>query len=827
MNENPRNSSEIAPVTPSRAFSSIRGRLFLLLLFVLIPVMVGQGVYLYVRYQVRLINASRRNEQMSQAAAAALVGFIMDVVHQETAMGANFTMAAPVSPQEMQRILAVNKAAFPAVRDFAWSDPQGRVVMSSLRSVVGLDLSDRKYIRKLRSGRSWMVSDLLRSRATGKPIFTVSLAVRSGRGELLGIVMAAIDPEGLKNSIGIDPAGDEAVTILDSQGKPVFRLTGGEARRWRPNSSQNQSFAEAKDRLRATVPVSSFGWTACASSSEKSVVAPVQSQLLRESLLFFLVAVAAFLAAFTLSEGISGSIRKLLDHALALGEGEVERDLEVRGPAELKGLASALNAMAQNIRARESALKIAQKRLIAVFETIPACVYLQARDRSIVFANRTFRETFGDPEALSCHDLFMAGTEPCGNCDMPHTIHAPIPRDWEWTAPDGKFYSIHTHPFTDTDGAPLVLKLAVDISRRKTAEEALKQSGEQFRSLAAELDTIFNSVPATIWYKDTGNNFIRVNKAAADFAGVNPEEIQGRPVAQFFPLDAEAYYRDDLEVLSSGQSKLGIIERAISLSGAEKWVRTDKLPIRDALGKITGILAVSMDVTDLRQTQLALGQSESRLRFLSSQLLSAHEEERKRIARDLHDSVGSSLTAIKMGIENTRAELKQSGSSPRMLDSLIEWTQLTIDEIRRLMSDLRPPVLDDMGVVAALDWFLRQYRTIYPRIHVEARITIDERDIPEPLRIVIFRITQEALHNIARHSGAEYVEISLVKQEGAIRFSIEDNGEGFDLAAVRDRRGVGLGSMKERAELSGGSFSIRSDPGTGTILSAEWPLLMP
>ncbi|MGC8492031.1 MAG: histidine kinase [Syntrophobacteraceae bacterium] len=246
-----------------------------------------------------------------------------------------------------------------------------------------------------------------------------------------------------------------------------------------------------------------------------------------------------------------------------------------------------------------------------------------------------------------------------------------------------------------------------------------------------------------------------------------------------------------------------------------------------ALFLITGTLAVAFDVTGLRQAQQALQQSQTRLRSLSAQLLSAHEEERKRIARELHDSVGSSLALIKLGIESTQAELKRKGCCPGMLDSPVQWTQLTIDEIRRLMVDLRPPLLDDMGVLAALRWFFGQYRAVHPAIHVEARIEIEEQEIPESLRIVIFRIIQEAFHNIARHSSAEYVDFSLAKQEGTIKLRIEDNGVGFDAEAICGRQGLGLAGMKERSELSGGSFRIRSTPDTGTLLSAEWPVTIP
>ncbi|MGC8492538.1 MAG: PAS domain S-box protein [Syntrophobacteraceae bacterium] len=398
----------------------------------------------------------------------------------------------------------------------------------------------------------------------------------------------------------------------------------------------------------------------------------------------------------------------------------------------------------------------------------------------------------------------------------------PAHRDFEFETASGPMgFDWRAVPEFSANGTvKTVLGVTRDITERVRAERAARRASD-------ELDTIFNSVPATIWYKDTRNNFIRVNQAAADFVGSRPEDMQGKAVVEFFPLEAEKYYQDDLEVLSSGKPKLGIIERGISLWGGERWVRTDKLPIKDADGNITGILAVAVDITDLRQTQQALEQSESRLRFLSAKLLSAHEEERKRIAGELHDSLGSSLTAIKIGLENGRARLAQGEPGADLLDAPIAWTQLTIDEVRRLMADLRPSVLDDMGVIAALQWFIRQYRTTWPGIHVELEVHIEEQDIPEPLRIVIFRITQEAFHNIAKYSKAGYVDFSLVKSNGCIKLTIEDNGEGFDLEAVlskiSERQGLGLTSMQERAELSGGAFTIQSVPGSGTIVNVLWP----
>ena len=144
------------------------------------------------------------------------------------------------------------------------------------------------------------------------------------------------------------------------------------------------------------------------------------------------------------------------------------------------------------------------------------------------------------------------------------------------------------------------------------------------------------------------------------------------------------------------------------------------------------------------------------------------------------------------------------------------------------MTDLRPSILDDLGLLAATGWLLRQQRTIHPSVYIEQDLAIEESDIPEPLKIVIFRIMQEAFQNISKYSQAEFVSLSIAKRDGAIELTIEDNGVGFDVQATlnrqMERQGLGLTSMKERAELSSGSFRIESILGEGTVIRACWSL---
>ena len=142
--------------------------------------------------------------------------------------------------------------------------------------------------------------------------------------------------------------------------------------------------------------------------------------------------------------------------------------------------------------------------------------------------------------------------------------------------------------------------------------------------------------------------------------------------------------------------------------------------------------------------------------------------------------------------------------------------------------DLRPSTLDDLGVLATLDWFCREYQKIYSHIRIEKEIGLQENEVSVPLKTAIYRLIQEALNNIAKHSKADLVHLSLQTMENRIELIIKDNGIGFGLEEIlsseKPKKGLGLNSMRERTELSGGVFVIETTPGAGTMIRANWPL---
>lgn len=241
------------------------------------------------------------------------------------------------------------------------------------------------------------------------------------------------------------------------------------------------------------------------------------------------------------------------------------------------------------------------------------------------------------------------------------------------------------------------------------------------------------------------------------------------------------------------------------------------------------VVGLVIDVSEDKSLALRLEQSEEARRGLAAQLISILETERKRIARELHDDIGQNLTSIKMRIEGALSLLRlgQAGGGEEMLTGIVPMIQQTMDEVRRISMDLRPSILDDLGIIATIGWLCRSFGATSPSVKVEADVRVEESEVPEALKIVIYRVLQEAMNNIAKHAHADFIRVRLSRVGSDLELAIEDNGRGFDvaqtLAADSSRRGAGLASMRERLEAIGGRLSIQSAERIGTVVQAILP----
>lgn len=216
-------------------------------------------------------------------------------------------------------------------------------------------------------------------------------------------------------------------------------------------------------------------------------------------------------------------------------------------------------------------------------------------------------------------------------------------------------------------------------------------------------------------------------------------------------------------------------------------------------------------------------------RNMSAQILMIQESERQRIAKDLHDGLGQSLTLIRLGLEECASLLDGNASSfaRESLERQRQKVQAAFSELRQIAMDLRPSMIDDLGIIATMSWFFRDFGNTCKQLNIDKNIMVAESRIPAHIKITIYRILQESFSNIVKHAGASLIKVSLIEQRNVLSLSIIDNGKGFKTAG-NDKHfslssGFGLISMNERAKMSGGSCLIDSGVGKGTQITVSWP----
>jgi signal transduction histidine kinase len=235
-------------------------------------------------------------------------------------------------------------------------------------------------------------------------------------------------------------------------------------------------------------------------------------------------------------------------------------------------------------------------------------------------------------------------------------------------------------------------------------------------------------------------------------------------------------------------------------------------------------LSVIRDMTDRIKAEEELKASYNAVRSLTAHLQNIREEERTNIAREIHDELGQQLTVLKMDVAwlNKRFQGPDEKVNQRLKD-LLTMLDETVQSVRRISSQLRPSLLDDLGLTAAIEWQLGEFekragiKAVFDAPHDEVRI-------PDASKTALFRIFQESLTNVARHSGARNLAVSLKVADKSLVMTISDDGTGFDPQKVSEKRTLGILGMKERTEMIGGTYEINSKPGTGTTVSVSVPV---
>ena len=315
----------------------------------------------------------------------------------------------------------------------------------------------------------------------------------------------------------------------------------------------------------------------------------------------------------------------------------------------------------------------------------------------------------------------------------------------------------------------------------------------------------------------------KVNSAiVTQFNASTPDELIGKTPAEFFAHDlprAKARWR---QFFDSGHYHNETDERR--LDGSPMRIEGDYIVIYDAIGRIAGHFGIQRDVTDRHLASEQIRASRAELRALASRLQKVREEERTGIAREIHDELGQALTGLKLDIAWMKHRLPRDHEVMAQCVSIIQRIDQTLTAVRRIATELRPSVLDQLGLAAALEWQGQEFAT-RTGIEVDMDISVDGTAIPDDLGSSVFRILQESLTNVARHAYAKRVHISLAQMPEVLTLEVTDDGVGIrQEQREQTTMSLGLIGMRERALACGGSFSMSSQQDHGTTVLLVVPL---
>jgi len=363
------------------------------------------------------------------------------------------------------------------------------------------------------------------------------------------------------------------------------------------------------------------------------------------------------------------------------------------------------------------------------------------------------------------------------------------------------------------DGREFFCGFIRDITERKLAETEINKAKELS-------DQIIDSLPGIFYLFNESGKYLRWNNQFEKITGYSSEEIFNKRPWEMFQGDDVAYIKKRIQdVFQYGVNDAEAYFIAKDGSSIPFYFKAVRINYENQ----PCLLGYGIDISDRKKAEEELKESYSAIRNLSEHLQNIREDERSHIAREIHDELGQQLTVLKMDASWLNKKLKDADENVRQkLKDLLELMDSTVKTVRRISSELRPSLLDDMGLVPAMEWHLKEFEK---RTSLKVHFTIPsvELELPDTVKTGLFRIFQESLTNVARHANAKKVEIHLELENDTLQLSISDDGKGFEMKEAVKKKTLGILGMQERSFMMGGKYEVSSKPGQGTTINVFVP----
>jgi len=366
-----------------------------------------------------------------------------------------------------------------------------------------------------------------------------------------------------------------------------------------------------------------------------------------------------------------------------------------------------------------------------------------------------------------------------------------------------------------------------DVSERQRAQQALQESEERFRLLVEGVQDY------AIFMLDPAGHVTSWNTGAERLLGYRPDDILGAHLARFFTApDVRRGKPDQNLELAKLQGRAEDEGWRVRKDGSRFQANVIITALRDDQGSLLGFAQVTRDITGLKQAEKQLRDSREQLRALAAYLQSVREEERTRIAREVHDELGQALTGLKMELAWLDKKFAEASHFPALrflrqkTREMPEVVDQIISTVRKIATELRPGVLDDLGLEAAIEWQIHDFQK-RTGIKCEFASNLSDIVLSQERATAVFRIFQETLTNIARHANASRVKIKLEASHGKLLLEVQDNGKGMTARDLSGAKSLGLLGIRERATMLDGEVTIVGRRGKGTTVGLRIPLVRP